>query len=114
VSTYPPYLVLPAALSHENIKLAAVFRSKARLPVVTYCDQISGCVLLRSAQPLVGLTQQTSSADQLLLNYCRLSGTFNSEKYGAFQSLILSVVNLIIFESYCLTGVTTWSPLSAF
>ena len=81
VETYPPYLVLPAALSDKNIQLAAAFRSKCRLPVVTYYDGVSGCVLLRSAQPLVGITLQTSSADQLLLNYCRLSGSVGGHRW---------------------------------
>lgn len=65
--TYPPYLLLPSTLSPEMIRLAASYRSKNRLPVVTYCDMVSSCVLVRSSQPLVGITLQTSTADQLLL-----------------------------------------------
>mmetsp|Transcript_5160 Transcript_5160/g.7900 ORF Transcript_5160/g.7900 Transcript_5160/m.7900 type:complete len:898 (+) Transcript_5160:232-2925(+) len=80
VDTYPPYIVLPRALSDKNIALASAYRSRNRLPAVTYIDPISQSVLIRSAQPLVGITLQTSAADQLLLNYCRLSGSLNKSR----------------------------------
>ena len=46
--------------------------------MVTYFDGPSGCCLLRSAQPLVGITQNTSVNDEILLNACRLSGSISS------------------------------------
>jgi hypothetical protein len=36
---------------------------------------VSGACLLRSSQPMVGITQQTSVNDEILLNACRLSGS---------------------------------------
>jgi len=73
--SYPPYLVLPSCMSIKNIFEAAKHRSRERLPVVTYRDMESGSCLLRSAQPLVGITQHKSVNDEILLNACRLSGS---------------------------------------
>lgn len=50
------------------------FRSKARLPVVTYLHGPTGAVLTRSAQPMVGLGQKNCAADAKLLNLYRCKG----------------------------------------
>jgi len=50
------------------------FRSKARLPVVTYLHGPTGAVLTRSAQPMVGLGQKNCAADSKLLNLYRCKG----------------------------------------
>lgn len=80
VETYPRYLVLPSALSREEISQAASFRSKNRLPAVTYRHAKSGAVLSRSAQPMVGMTMKSSSEDALLLNLYRTKGIVYDRK----------------------------------
>ena len=50
----------------------AEHRSKGRLPVVTYRHASNGAVLLRSAQPLVGLVQKSSAEDEFLMECFRL------------------------------------------
>ena len=120
--TYPRYLVLPALMTKDEIRIAAGtvivfafayhcfflyfffgalstenslsvtynknqrcyyyfqslsmpgFRSKARLPVVTYLHGPTGAVLTRSAQPMVGLGQKNCAADAKLLNLYRCKG----------------------------------------
>lgn len=105
--TYPRYLVLPALMTKDEIRVAAGttlvsgccssypllalfpypnvrssfflcinagFRSKARLPVVTYLHGPTGAVLTRSAQPMVGLAQKNCAADAKLLNLYRCKG----------------------------------------
>ena len=56
--TYPKYLALPLEdhFSNEDVITAAKFRSKGRLPVITYRCSKTGAVLTRSSQPMVGLT----------------------------------------------------------
>jgi hypothetical protein len=52
----------------------AGFRSKQRLPVVTYLHRPNGVVLTRSAQPMVGLGQKNCPEDEKLLNLYRCKG----------------------------------------
>eukprot|EP01034_Spumella_vulgaris_P031305 gene31305-38677_t len=72
--TYPRYLALPAGMSEAEIVSAASFRSKNRLPVITYLHKKTGAVLTRSAQPMVGLTQKNCTEDAMLLNLFRTKG----------------------------------------
>ena len=44
--TYPKFIVLPTAISDERVKLCAEFRSKSRLPVVTWLSSSSRNVLV--------------------------------------------------------------------
>ena len=54
------------------MQAVAEHRSKGRLPVVTYRHAPNGAVLLRSAQPLVGLTQKSCAEDEFLMECFRL------------------------------------------
>lgn len=58
----------------RSLFLITGFRSKARLPVVTYLHGPTGAVLTRSAQPMVGLGQKNCAADAKLLNLYRCKG----------------------------------------
>jgi myotubularin-related protein 1/2 len=66
--------VVPKKLTIDQICAAAAFRSRGRLPVVTYLHAATKAVLTRSAQPLVGITQKNCPEDELLLNFYRLKG----------------------------------------
>ena len=74
VGTYPPYFVLPAAMSYQDVVAAINYRSKGRLPAVTYRHRSSGAILTRSAQPLVGLITKKCPEDEKLLDLYRLKG----------------------------------------
>lgn len=63
--------MLPASLSTSYMYEIAGFRSKQRIPVVTYFHQPSQCVLVRAAQPLVGLLHRHCTEDVALLNWYR-------------------------------------------
>lgn len=52
--TYPSYLVVPITLKEEEIKMAAAFRSRNRLPVVTWKHPRTQALLCRCSQPLSG------------------------------------------------------------
>ncbi|KAG8087652.1 hypothetical protein GUJ93_ZPchr0010g10722, partial [Zizania palustris] len=54
-STYPSALIVPSSISDEDLLQASPFRAGKRLPAISWCDPVSGAVLARSSQPLVGL-----------------------------------------------------------
>lgn len=91
--TYPPYIVLPSQLSLEQVKLASQFRSRNRLPCVTYLHKFSNAVITRSAQPLVGLTQKNSIEDENLLNLIRMKGIEAPPKSPKFLNSKLYIVD---------------------
>ncbi|PRT55019.1 Phosphoinositide 3-phosphatase [Wickerhamiella sorbophila] len=65
--TYPPLLVVPGSISDTVLSYAAKFRSKGRLPVLSYYHQFNRCTISRCSQPLVGLKQHRSPQDEGLL-----------------------------------------------
>jgi myotubularin-related protein 1/2 len=56
--TYPRIFCVPNSVSDSDIKTAAHFRSKGRLPVLTWYDKNTGASLTRSSQPLIGINIQ--------------------------------------------------------
>ena len=55
-ATYPPLLIVPAALSDARLKEGSRWRSKRRVPVLTWYDRASGAALIRASQPKSGIT----------------------------------------------------------
>ncbi|KAJ3213319.1 hypothetical protein HDU67_003038 [Dinochytrium kinnereticum] len=66
-STYPKLLGVPARISDNVLKHAGKFRSKARIPVLSYIHRTNMVSITRSAQPLVGLKQNRSIQDEKLV-----------------------------------------------
>ncbi|XP_065322046.1 myotubularin-related protein 6-like isoform X2 [Gordionus sp. m RMFG-2023] len=64
--TYPEILYVPASSQPQTLVAASKFRSKNRIPVLTYLDK-NGVALCRSSQPLSGLNAR-SMEDETLLN----------------------------------------------
>ena len=65
--TYPKFLVVPSSISDNTLRFAVKFRSKARLPVLTYLHSVNNCSITRCSQPMVGLRQSRSIQDEKLL-----------------------------------------------
>ena len=61
--TYPKYLFVPALSTPEVVEGSAKFRSKGRLPVLTYLHK-NGASLIRCAQPMVGIGGRRSQFDE--------------------------------------------------
>lgn len=61
--TYPEYIVVPVSASRATVEGSARFRSKGRLPVLTYLHKNSAA-LIRCAQPLVGIGGRRSASDE--------------------------------------------------
>jgi hypothetical protein len=56
ISTYPHTLLVPTFISDDQIAEVVAFRSKGRIPAVTWYNKKNGCVMARASQPLVGIT----------------------------------------------------------
>ncbi|KAI1426219.1 protein-tyrosine phosphatase-like protein [Xylaria sp. FL1777] len=68
--TYPGLLVVPSKISDNVIKYAGPYRSRARIPVLTYLHSINNCSITRSSQPLVGFRGNRSIQDEKLVSAC--------------------------------------------
>lgn len=67
-STYPFSLIVPRSISDQELLQASSFRSRCRLPIISWCNPETGTVLARSSQPLVGLMMNMrSNADEKLV-----------------------------------------------
>ncbi|KAH9607897.1 hypothetical protein KSS87_011914 [Heliosperma pusillum] len=67
-ATYPFSLIIPKSISDEEMLQASSFRAKCRLPVVSWCHPVTGAVLARSSQPLVGIMMNMrSNTDEKLV-----------------------------------------------
>ncbi|KAI0748377.1 phosphatases II [Daedaleopsis nitida] len=65
--TYPSRLVVPTRISDTTLQYAVKFRSKGRLPVLTYLHWANYGSITRSSQPMVGLTNNRSIQDEKLI-----------------------------------------------
>lgn len=66
--TYPSLLCVPSIVSDTTLKHTASFRSKTRIPVLTYLHPLNDCTITRSAQPSAGIRGTRSPQDEKLVN----------------------------------------------
>ncbi|PYI11193.1 phosphatases II [Aspergillus sclerotiicarbonarius CBS 121057] len=66
-ATYPALLPVPSSISDNTLNHAGKYRSRARVPVLTYLHPVNNCSITRSSQPLVGVRQNRSIQDETLL-----------------------------------------------
>ncbi|KAI5459999.1 protein-tyrosine phosphatase-like protein [Mariannaea sp. PMI_226] len=65
--TYPAFLVVPSKISDNVLKYAREFRSRNRVPALSYIHPINNCTITRSSQPLAGITRKTNVQDEKLV-----------------------------------------------
>lgn len=83
IPTYPDKLVVPAQVSDSLLKHAGKFRSKARIPILSYYYKKTGCAIVRSSQPLPGITKQRSIQDEkLVYSSFTCSETYSTKNEG--------------------------------
>ena len=70
IKTYPEIIILPTMSEHE-LQQIIQFRSKGRIPAITYYHKTNG-IILRSSQPMVGLKMGRCLSDEKLLEKCAL------------------------------------------
>lgn len=73
--TYPRILAVPARISDAVLNYAVKFRSKGRLPALSYVHRKNHISITRSSQPLSGLSSKRSIQDEKLVECIFTSGT---------------------------------------
>ncbi|KAK5088904.1 phosphatidylinositol-3-phosphatase ymr1 [Lithohypha guttulata] len=76
--TYPALLVVPTSISDNTLNYAGKYRSRARIPVLSYVHPINNCSITRCSQPMVGVRQNRSIQDEKLL--AAIFGTTRNER----------------------------------
>ncbi|PHH62539.1 hypothetical protein CDD81_6925 [Ophiocordyceps australis] len=84
--TYPAVLVVPSKISDNVLKYAREFRSRNRIPVLSYIHPINNCTITRSSQPLAGITRKTNVQDEKLV-----AASFSAWMPGSFEETQLDV-----------------------
>ncbi|KAF8197472.1 protein phosphatase [Pholiota molesta] len=85
--TYPARLVVPTRISDTTLQYASKYRSKCRIPVLSYFIGLT--IITRSSQPMVGITQNRSIQDEKLIeaifqsHWSPDSRVSNANVYGA-------------------------------
>ncbi|EKD20199.1 protein phosphatase [Drepanopeziza brunnea f. sp. 'multigermtubi' MB_m1] len=68
--TYPALLPVPSTISDNTLNYAGRYRSRVRIPVLTYLHPVNNCSISRSSQPLAGLRGNRSIQDEKLVSAC--------------------------------------------
>eukprot|EP00466_Bigelowiella_natans_P014761 jgi/Bigna1/127120/aug1.3_g1828 len=76
--TYPQRLCLPEDISEANLINIAKFRSKRRLPALTYYFARKKVALLRSSQPMVGLTGKRGEEEESMFQDLNITAIFDA------------------------------------
>ena len=76
--TYAPVLAVPASLDDTQVAECAQFRSKARLPVLSWLHPRTGAAIARASQPKTGIAGKRSAADEAYLEAIRALGSGGS------------------------------------
>src|SRR5690606_37355272 len=66
--TYPSLIAVPASISDDELVPVFKYRSKGRLPALSWLNQRTGASITRCSQPLSGMTKKTSLDDANLIN----------------------------------------------
>lgn len=65
--TYPALLVVPSSISDNVLNYAGKYRSRVRIPSLTYLHPVNNCSITRSSQPCVGVRGNRSVQDEKLV-----------------------------------------------
>ncbi|KAK2951712.1 putative Phosphatidylinositol-3-phosphatase myotubularin-1 [Blattamonas nauphoetae] len=63
--TYPPYLAVPKQVSDSQLQQVATFRTKHRIPILSYVHP-NGAAVIRSSQPGSGIKKRNDTDEHLL------------------------------------------------
>ena len=77
-STYPKYLLTVGAISDSNYKESSLFRTKNRLPTLSYYNHKTKGTIWRSAQAKTGISGNRNRFDEELMN--QIGELCNSKK----------------------------------
>ncbi|XP_062305041.1 myotubularin [Osmerus eperlanus] len=69
--TYPTILGVPFKATEEDLRRVATFRSRARIPVLSWIHRENQAVITRCSQPLVGMSGKRNKDDERYLELIR-------------------------------------------
>ncbi|EGC39655.1 hypothetical protein DICPUDRAFT_147604 [Dictyostelium purpureum] len=81
--SYPGLLGVPESITDEQLKSVAQFRSKGRIPILSYRHWSNKTSITRCSQPMVGIGGNRSNEDENLLNAIRMTSTATSATGGS-------------------------------
>lgn len=67
--SYPAILAVPAQATDEDLRQVAAFRSRGRIPVLSWMHPESQATITRSSQPLVGVGGKRCREDERYIQY---------------------------------------------
>lgn len=79
--SYPAVWAVPTAAKDDDLRASAAFRSKGRLPVLSWIHPESQATITRCAQPLVGVSGKRSREDE---RYIQLIMDANAQSHKLF------------------------------
>lgn len=79
--SYPAILVVPSAASEDDLRQVAQFRSRGRIPVLSWLHPESQASLTRCAQPMVGVSGKRSREDE---RYVQLIMDANAQSHKIY------------------------------
>jgi len=71
--SYPRAFVVPARADDVTVRASGAFRSRARVPALTWYHPANGATICRCSQPLTGAMGQRSDGDAAMLESIRLA-----------------------------------------
>ncbi|RVE60243.1 hypothetical protein OJAV_G00179010 [Oryzias javanicus] len=69
--TYPTVLAVPFKSTEDDLKRVATFRSRGRIPVLSWIHRENKAVIVRCSQPLVGMSGKRNKDDERYLDLIR-------------------------------------------
>nr|XP_019962427.1 PREDICTED: myotubularin-like isoform X1 [Paralichthys olivaceus] len=69
--TYPTVLAVPFKSKEEDLRRVAAFRSRGRIPVLSWIHRENQAVIVRCSQPLVGMSGKRNKDDERYLDLIR-------------------------------------------
>ncbi|VDK23140.1 unnamed protein product [Taenia asiatica] len=92
-NSYPKYHIVPRDISDQAIPNIATFRSQHRFPSVVWRSRKTGAVLLRCAQPRVGIMCSRSDSDEkfvaAIFENCRRDPLLKNRQEDSHKLLII-------------------------
>ncbi|CAL1295648.1 unnamed protein product [Larinioides sclopetarius] len=79
--TYPAILAVPAAATDEDLRAVANFRSRGRIPVLSWIHPESQASITRCSQPLVGVSSKRCKEDE---RYIQMIMDANAQSHKIF------------------------------
>ncbi|WVQ82625.1 hypothetical protein IAT38_004757 [Cryptococcus sp. DSM 104549] len=94
--TYPSKIVVPSRISDSTLLYAGKYRSKGRIPALTYLHWANSASITRSSQPMVGIKNSRSSQDERLVECVFTSHLFLDTAYASTTAFGATSTNMII------------------